>query len=58
MIDIRDSLINIGTEATIAISEYWSQTTMLRWSEQKVLQQMWRSNIGNEKWEDVPTETE
>ena len=45
------------------VIEYWERTPLLRWNKRnnlfgskKVLQQMWQSNKGKQKWKDVPEE--
>ncbi len=57
--------------ATFAIVEVWQPSVILRfleskngtlpngdWKIEKVLQQLHTSNLGNQKWIDVPTELE
>ena len=60
-------VITIGTE-TVAVEkfEFWEATSELRWKQPSrkhnihptgynmYLQQKWRSNMGNEKWENIP----
>jgi len=54
------------TELKMA-SETWTPTCNLRWvyratflnrEDEKILQQMWQSSHGNQKWEDIETVTE
>lgn len=54
----------IATESNVDININWSPTTRLRWKEgewnaslcdfDKVLEQLWISNDGEEKWLEVP----
>lgn len=49
---------------TIINNSHWQPTSLIRWkrislsdiSYNKVLQQLWRNNLGEEKWIDVPVE--
>ena len=53
----------------IIVSEFWQPSVQLRWFEakkeydggfksEKVLQQLFTSNLGNRMWKDIPTVTE
>lgn len=63
----EDKPITLKIDYSNVIAEFWSPTVQIRWVRREVhtkidwinietvLQQLYRSNLGNEKWEDVPT---
>jgi hypothetical protein len=60
----RPETVNINLSAVFQGNVFWQPTSLIRWKRveidklryEKVLQQLWKGDRGEEEWRDVPEE--